>query len=212
MSVTTRTFAPTPADLVPPTVGGAPAQTVSLRTAARMLSRNERTLRRWINAGALPATRTPGGHLSIRVADLNAFGTTSTDPDPTPSWPLTDGQWLIRTALEPHDLLRFWSPLFDAMSEHVGGNQFIVRPPTGPSIVVEYAPGHVADRNRTHEWQPTVAVDADAADRLQENGFEVRNGRTVSPDGVIVNLVVTPGGHGIAGWNLVQVDTGRSAA
>ncbi|MDO3110437.1 helix-turn-helix domain-containing protein [Mycobacteroides abscessus] len=212
MSVTTRTLAPTPAALIPPTVDGTPTQTVSLRTAARMLGRHERTLRRWINASALPATRTPGGHISIRVSDLNKFGTPSADPVPAPSWPLTDGQWLIRTALEPHDLLRFWSPLFDSPSEHLGGNQFIVRPPTGPSIVVEYAPTHEGDHSRTQVWQPTIAVDVDAADRLRENGFEVRDGRTVSPDGVIVDMVVTPDRHGIVGWNLAQVNTGRSVA
>lgn len=223
---------PTPAALIPPTVNGLPAQTVGVRVAAQLLNKSERTIRRWVTAGALPAVRTPGGGISIRVADLNAFGTpAAAEPDvaesisePTPAvWtPLTDEQWLeaclaprgsyslVLTAREPHDLLVFWgSGMFDMLGDHLGktawGNsRFIVRPQIGPAIVVEYAPGHVTDPSRTHEWQPTVAVDADAADRLRQLGFEVRDGQAVSPDGDVVNLVVTEGEHGIIGWNMVQ--------
>ncbi|WP_237112026.1 helix-turn-helix domain-containing protein, partial [Mycobacteroides abscessus] len=33
------------------------------------------TIRRWIKIGDLPATRLPGGHLRIRLSDLDALGT-----------------------------------------------------------------------------------------------------------------------------------------
>ncbi|MBN7327743.1 DNA binding domain, excisionase family [Mycobacteroides abscessus subsp. abscessus] len=223
---------PTPAALIPPTVNGLPAQTVGVRVAAQLLNKSERTIRRWVTAGALPAVRTPGGGISIRVADLNAFGTpAAAEPDvaestsePTPAvWtPLTDEQWLeaclaprgsyslIRTAREPHDLLVFWGTgMFDMLGENLGrtawGNsRFIVRPQIGPAIVVEYAPADEILRDQAHMWQPTAAVDVGAADRLRQYGFEVRDGQAVSPDGDVVNLVVTEGDHGIIGWNIVQ--------
>jgi excisionase family DNA binding protein len=33
------------------------------------------TIRRWIRTGDLPAMRLPGGHLRIRLSDLDALGT-----------------------------------------------------------------------------------------------------------------------------------------
>ncbi|MBN7296578.1 helix-turn-helix domain-containing protein [Mycobacteroides abscessus] len=222
---------PTPAALIPPTVNGLPAQTVGVRVAAQLLNKSERTIRRWVTAGALPAVRTPGGGISLRVADLNRLGTpaasepaaTESTSEPTPAaWtPLTDEQWLeaclaprgsyslIRTAREPHDLLVFWGAVFDRLSEPLGktawgSRRAIVRPQIGPAIVVEHIPADELLHEPDHVWQPTAAVDSDAADRLRHYGFEVRDGQAVSPDGDVVNLVVTEGEHGIIGWNMVQ--------
>lgn len=209
MTVPTRTAAPTPAALVPPTVGGAPAQTVSLRTAARMLSRNERTLRRWINAGNLPATRTPGGHLSIRVADLNAFGTEAAKAEArdVPPWDeVTDEQRLelLRvpretsgrvSAVDIEAALRFWSAAFDSPAEDLGitfwgARRWRVRTQTGWGLVIEAA----EPSTRRSVWQPVANVDADAPNRLRANGFEVRDdGTAIGPDCDVVHLSIVDG-------------------
>lgn len=65
---------PAPAPLVPLSPLDAPTQTVGTRGAAQLIGRSERSIRRWIRAGLLPAARTPGGEYMIRVADLSAFG------------------------------------------------------------------------------------------------------------------------------------------
>ncbi|KXP08695.1 hypothetical protein AXK60_08455 [Tsukamurella pseudospumae] len=64
----------TPAALVPPTIAGIPAQAVNVAVAAAMLGISDRSIRRMIDSGDLPARKLPTGSLSIRVADLDAVG------------------------------------------------------------------------------------------------------------------------------------------
>jgi excisionase family DNA binding protein len=66
MPTSTPTFAP-------PT-NGVPVVVVGVRDAAAMLSAGERTVRRWIAAGQLPALKLPSGLVRIRVADIETFG------------------------------------------------------------------------------------------------------------------------------------------
>ncbi|MCA0159101.1 helix-turn-helix domain-containing protein, partial [Tsukamurella sp. M9C] len=63
-----------PAALIPPTIAGIPAQAVSVPVAAAMLGVSDRSVRRMIDSGDLPARKLPTGSLSIRVADLDAVG------------------------------------------------------------------------------------------------------------------------------------------
>lgn len=64
----------TPAALVPPTIAGIPAQAVSVPVAAAMLGVFDRSIRRMIDTGDLPARKLPTGAISIRVADLDQVG------------------------------------------------------------------------------------------------------------------------------------------
>ncbi|WP_425315205.1 helix-turn-helix domain-containing protein [Tsukamurella pseudospumae] len=64
----------TPTPLRPPVVAGIPAQAVSVSVAAAMLGVSEKTIRRNIDTGALPARKLPSGSLSIRVSDLDQLG------------------------------------------------------------------------------------------------------------------------------------------
>ncbi len=43
---------------------------MSAAAAARELEVNRSTVTRWIAAGKLPASRTPGGHWRVRAADV----------------------------------------------------------------------------------------------------------------------------------------------
>lgn len=52
--------------------------TLTLTEAAARVGVHRRTLRAWIRKGRLPATRTPGGHYRIRVADLEDMPLTAT--------------------------------------------------------------------------------------------------------------------------------------
>lgn len=223
-----------PASLIPPTVNGAPAQTVGVRVAADLLGRHERTVRRWVTSGALPATRTPGGTISIRVADLNAFGTPgaaepdATEPTSEPSpaaWtPLTDEQWLdaclaprgsyslVRTAgVEPHDVLLFWGILLIADSEYLGqtswgARRWRIQSESGSTVVVEESSADcVPEPDQGRRWRPTVAVASDAASELRPYGFKVRGDLATAPNGDVVRLVVTSGSPGIIAWDLVEV-------
>ncbi|MFD9829002.1 helix-turn-helix domain-containing protein [Tsukamurella tyrosinosolvens] len=63
-----------PAALIPPTIAGIPAQAVSVPVAAAMLGISDRSIRRMIDSGDLPARKLPTGALSIRIADLDAVG------------------------------------------------------------------------------------------------------------------------------------------
>ena len=63
-----------PAPLIAPVINGIPVQELSISEAALTLRRGERTLRRWVATGMLPAVKLPNGQLRIRVADLNALG------------------------------------------------------------------------------------------------------------------------------------------
>lgn len=63
-----------PAPIAAPIIAGVPVQTVRPAAAAALVGRSERTIRRWIAAGILPAVRMPSGGLGIRVADLNSLG------------------------------------------------------------------------------------------------------------------------------------------
>ncbi|WP_170092343.1 hypothetical protein [Mycobacteroides abscessus] len=65
---------------------------------------------------------------------------------------------------------RFWSAIFNVPAEELGDGRWRITPVTGPAVVVSTA----------RVWETisryvdlTVAVDAGAADRLRENGFEV---------------------------------------
>ncbi|GAA4405553.1 helix-turn-helix domain-containing protein [Tsukamurella soli] len=64
----------TPSALVPPSIAGIPAQAVSVSVAAAMLGVSNRTIRRMVDSGDLPARKLPTGAISIRVADLDALG------------------------------------------------------------------------------------------------------------------------------------------
>lgn len=66
----TTIFPTAVAPLIAPEIGGVPAQTVGTMTAAAMAGVSERTIRRWIADGLLPARKRPTGKLAIRVADL----------------------------------------------------------------------------------------------------------------------------------------------
>lgn len=46
---------------------------VAIGEAARILGASIVTVRRWIEAGRLAPTRTPGGHYRFKVADLRAL-------------------------------------------------------------------------------------------------------------------------------------------
>lgn len=48
-------------------------EAVTLTEAAGLAGVNRRTVRAWIRAGRVPATRTPGGHYRIKLADLAAM-------------------------------------------------------------------------------------------------------------------------------------------
>jgi ABC-type enterochelin transport system substrate-binding protein len=65
---------------------------------------------------------------------------------------------------------RFWSAIFNVPAEALGDGRWRITPAAGPTVVVDTA----------RVWETisryvdvTVAVDAGAADRLRENGFEV---------------------------------------
>ncbi|SLH42191.1 Uncharacterised protein [Mycobacteroides abscessus subsp. massiliense] len=65
---------------------------------------------------------------------------------------------------------RFWSAIFDVPAQDLGDRSWRIAPPNGPAVVVSTA----------RVWETisryadlTVEVDAGAADRLRENGFEV---------------------------------------
>ncbi|MCB9441128.1 MAG: helix-turn-helix domain-containing protein [Mycolicibacterium sp.] len=49
------------------------AGTVDIRVAAERAGVSVRTLRRWIATGKLPARRTGGGYLRIRIDDIDAL-------------------------------------------------------------------------------------------------------------------------------------------
>jgi Helix-turn-helix domain len=59
-----------PARLVPPEIDGVSVQTVGPSAAGALVGVSERTIRRWIASGLLPARKRPTGKLAIRVADL----------------------------------------------------------------------------------------------------------------------------------------------
>lgn len=63
-----------PTALVPPIIDGVAAQEVSVSQAALLVKRGERTIRRYIAQGLLPALRLPNGQIRIRIADLNGVG------------------------------------------------------------------------------------------------------------------------------------------
>jgi excisionase family DNA binding protein len=63
-----------PAPLIPPIVDGIAAQELGVTQAAQLVGRGERTIRRLIAEGVLPAIRLPSGALRIRVADLDRIG------------------------------------------------------------------------------------------------------------------------------------------
>ena len=75
----------TPTALTPPIVGGVVAQELSVSQAALLVNRGERTLRRYLAQGLLPAVRLPNGQIRIRVADLDRLGEplTPTEAPPT---------------------------------------------------------------------------------------------------------------------------------
>ena len=64
----------TPTALIPPMIDGVEVQECSVTQASLMTLRGERTIRRYIAQGLLPALRLPNGQIRIRVADLNALG------------------------------------------------------------------------------------------------------------------------------------------
>jgi hypothetical protein len=57
-------------------VFGAPAVRLTIRQAAARAGNSTRTIKRWISAGLLPATRQPSpkrmGHLRVRLGDLES--------------------------------------------------------------------------------------------------------------------------------------------
>lgn len=64
----------------------------------------------------------------------------------------------------------FWSAIFNVPAEELGDGRWRITPAAGPTVVVDTA----------RVWETisryvdlTVAVDAGAADRLRESGFEV---------------------------------------
>jgi excisionase family DNA binding protein len=57
---------------VPKTPINTPAYT-DVAGAATHFATSPWTIRRWIKAGDLPAARLPGGHLRIRLSDLDAL-------------------------------------------------------------------------------------------------------------------------------------------
>jgi excisionase family DNA binding protein len=63
-----------PTALVAPIVNGIPLQELSVSQAALTKNVGERTLRRWIATGMLPALRLPNGQIRIRLADLDGLG------------------------------------------------------------------------------------------------------------------------------------------
>lgn len=65
---------------------------------------------------------------------------------------------------------RFWSAIFNVSAEALGDGRWRITPATGPAVLV----------STSRVWETisryvdvTVAVDAGAADRLRELGFEV---------------------------------------
>ena len=64
----------TPTALIPPIIEGVEVQECSVTQASLMMLRGERTIRRYIAQGLLPAVRLPNGQIRIRIADLNALG------------------------------------------------------------------------------------------------------------------------------------------
>ncbi len=64
----------TPTALTAPIIGGVVAQEVSVSQAALLVNRGERTIRRYLAQGLLPAIRLPNGQIRIRVADLDRLG------------------------------------------------------------------------------------------------------------------------------------------
>ncbi|WP_245008679.1 hypothetical protein [Mycolicibacterium farcinogenes] len=65
---------------------------------------------------------------------------------------------------------RFWSAIFGVQAQKLGDGSWRITPVNGPTVVVSTA----------RVWETisryvdvTVAVDAGAADRLRESGFEV---------------------------------------
>lgn len=66
---------PRPAALVAPVIDGVVVQEVSISQAALLINRGERTLRRYVAEGLVPALRLPNGQIRIRVADLDGIGT-----------------------------------------------------------------------------------------------------------------------------------------
>ena len=60
--------------LTAPIIGGVVAQEVSISQAALLVNRGERTIRRYLEQGLLPAIRLPNGQIRIRVADLDRLG------------------------------------------------------------------------------------------------------------------------------------------
>lgn len=65
---------------------------------------------------------------------------------------------------------RFWSAIFNVPAEALGDGSWRITPATGPAVVVSTA--RVVETISRYV-EVTVAVDAGAADRLRENGFEV---------------------------------------
>ncbi|CAJ1579828.1 hypothetical protein [[Mycobacterium] wendilense] len=66
---------------------------------------------------------------------------------------------------------RFWSAILNVPAEELGDGRWRITPPaTGPAVVVSTA--RVVETISRYV-DLTVAVDAAAADRLRENGFEV---------------------------------------
>ncbi len=63
-----------PTALQAPTVNGVPVQELSVAQAALTRGVGERTMRRWIATGLLPALRLPNGQIRIRLADLDSLG------------------------------------------------------------------------------------------------------------------------------------------
>ena len=63
-----------PTALVAPVIDGIAVQECSVSQASLMLLRGERTIRRYIAEGLLPAVRLANGQIRIRIADLNALG------------------------------------------------------------------------------------------------------------------------------------------
>jgi len=64
----------TPSALTPPMIHGVPAQAVTIAVAAAMLGISEKSIRRLIDSGDLPARKLPSGGIQIRIVDLDELG------------------------------------------------------------------------------------------------------------------------------------------